>query len=303
MKYILLTMAFIINSVSVCHAFVQEEKDRDRIIRILKEAYQRDQAPRMVIDSLMRNGVTDGNLYLPAVYQQREADSINIKVVLPIVDSLYKYQIYDLDPIVYECCWIVIQHAGDEIMVKYARFVEQLAKRDIISSSSYMAFIDRLQVNRSKAQIYGYQFKRLANGILIQYPILKGQKKRWKELGCYSDMKDLLPADYTVNYRATPINKDQFVILGFLYKGENDWPIEDLVPLKNTQILIDKRKKTTTDSNGFFQIVMSKKKLPAYVEVLINGMPLKYEIAHCEDDDFSISTGYFSNGKINVISE
>lgn len=58
MKYILLTMAFIINSVSVCHAFVQEEKDRDRIIRILKEAYQRDQAPRMVIDSLMRNGVT-----------------------------------------------------------------------------------------------------------------------------------------------------------------------------------------------------------------------------------------------------
>src|SRR6056297_2050725 len=95
-KYIII-LFILTNSVIMCHAPMQKEIDRKKIMKSLEEAYLRDQAPRLVIDSLMRSGVTDGNLYLPAITQQREADSINIEVVLPIVDTLYKYEIYDLD--------------------------------------------------------------------------------------------------------------------------------------------------------------------------------------------------------------
>lgn len=302
MKYIILFL-FIVNSGFVSRAAIQEEFDRKKIVKLLEEAYQRDQAPRAIMDSLMRNGVTDGNLFLPAIKQQREADSINHEVVLPIIDTLYKLQIYDLDSTVYKWCWVIIQHADNETMVKYADFIEHLAKRNLIPLTSYMSFIDRGQIRQEKAQIYGYQFKRFANGILMQFPILKGQRKKWKELGSDYSMDNLLPTDYTVNYKATRVKKNQFVVIGFLYKGENDSPIEDLSPLEDIQILLNKRKKTNTDSNGFFKIVVPKKKLPLTIEVLINETRMEYEIVCNEDKSFSISIGYVSDGKIDVMRE
>jgi hypothetical protein len=282
---------------------MQKEIDREEIIKLLEEAYLRDQAPRLIIDSLMRNGVTDGNLYLPALTQQREADSINIEVVLPIVDTLYKDEIYDLDTIAYKWCWIVIQHANNDVMVGYTDFVEQLANRDLISKSSYMKFVDRLEIRKERAQIYGYQFHRLANGTMIQYPILKGRERRWKELGCESKMDFILSSNYTINYQATEIEKDQFVCIGFIFEGESDSSIDDSSPIVNAKILLNKHAITTTDSSGYFSVIMNKKKLPSSIDVLINGMPIEYKIEQNKDKDFLISVGYFKNERINVISE
>lgn len=298
-KYIII-LFILTNSVIMCHAPMQKEIDRKKIMKSLEEAYLRDQAPRLVIDSLMRSGATDGNLYLPAITQQREADSINIKVVSPIVDTLYKYEIYDLDSIAYKWCWIVIQHANNDVMVGYTDFVEQLANRDLISKSSYMKFVDRLEIQKERAQIYGYQFHRLANGTMIQYPILKGRERRWKELGCESKM-DL--SDFTINYQATEIEKDQFVCIGFIYDGERDFSIDDNSPIVKAKVLLDKHLITTTDSNGYFSVVMNKKKLPSSIDVLINGLPIEYKIEQNKDKDFSISVGYFNNERIDVKSE
>lgn len=303
MKNILVLLFGIVNSAYVCCAIMQEKVDHDKLILILKDAYQRDQAPRVFIDSLMRNGVTDGNLFLSAINQQREADSININVVLPIIDSLYKFGIYNLDPVVYKCCWIIIQHADVQIMLRYVDFVEELKKRDLISANSYMAFIDRIRIYQEKAQIYGYQFKRFSNGILIQFPILKGVNRRWKELGCNFNMSDLLPAEYNVNYYGTEISKGQFVILGFLYEGEKESSVENIIPLVNTQIFLNKRKRTCTDANGFFKIVMSKKEIHSCIEVLINGVLMEYKVVPNENKDFSISIGYLSKGEIEVVCE
>lgn len=301
-KYIIVLFV-LINSVLVCHATMQKGIDRKKIIKTLEEAYQRDQAPRLIIDSLMRSGVTDGNLYLPAITQQREADSINIKVVLPIIDTLYKFEIYDLDTIAYEWCWIIIQHANNDVMVGYTDFIEELANRDLISKSSYMKFVDRLEVRNERAQIYGYQFHRLANGTMIQYPILKGREKRWKKLGCEYKMNSIISADYIINYYATEIEKDQFVCIGFIFEGERDSSIENCTPVVNAKILLNKRVVAVTDSCGYFSVIMNKKKLPSNIEVLINGMPIEYKIEQNKDKDFSISVGYFKNGRLDVISE
>ncbi len=132
-----------------------EEVNRDSIVSALKLAYQRDQAPRKIIDSLMRLGVTDGNKYLPAIKQQEEADIINLKLALPIIDTIYKLGLYDLDTIAYKSCWIIIQHAPNDILSKYESFIKQLVIRDLISKQSYMAYTDRLRVRNSRAQIYG----------------------------------------------------------------------------------------------------------------------------------------------------
>lgn len=70
---------------------------RDSIQIILEEAYYRDQAPRLIIDSLMRSGTSDGNKYLPVIEQQEQADSMNLAIVPPIIDMIYESQMYDLD--------------------------------------------------------------------------------------------------------------------------------------------------------------------------------------------------------------
>lgn len=297
MKYNIILFVFIM-SASVCQAGVQEDISRQKIYKLLEEAYLRDQAPRLIIDSLMRNGVTDGAILLPAITQQREADSINIDLVLPIVDSIYRLGIYDLEPVAYKRCWVIIQHSNNEIQAKYTDFIKQLSKRKLISISSYMAFIDRLHVRQEKAQIYGYQFKRFFNGSLMQFPILEGQKKEWKKLGTKYKRSDLLPSDYTINYKHTLIKRHQFAIIGFIYEGENDSAIEDLVPIANAPIFLNKRKITSTDSTGYFKIVTNKKKLPLSIEVNINGDPVEYKIEQNEDSDFSISIGFFHDMKI-----
>ena len=192
-----------------------QESTRDSIQLLLKQAYQRDQRPRQTIDSLMRSGVIDGNKYLPAIEEQERADSINLVTVPPLIDKIYESQLYDLDTMAYQACWIVIQHAPDSIMHKYEDFIRQLVERKLISVSSYMAYIDRLQVRQSKAQIYGKQFKRFSNGLTIQYPILVGFETEWEKLGLEYNTEDLIPGEYEVqhNYQ-TSINNDRFAIIG-----------------------------------------------------------------------------------------
>lgn len=301
-KYLIVLIVLMI-TVSLCHPAMQENIDRNKIVKLLEEAYLRDQAPRLIIDSLMRSGATDGNLFLPAITQQREADSINIKVVLPIIDTLYKYKIYDLDPIAYKGCWTVIQHADNEVMFGYTDFVEQLAKRDLIAKSSYMAFADRLQIRQKKAQIYGYQFHRFSNGTIIQFPILEGQDERWKKLGCTSKMDSILPSEYNVNYPATHIEKDQFICIGFIYEGESDFSLDDCLPVGRAKILVNEQEITTTDSTGYFSLLLDKKKLPSSIQVLINEIPVEYKIEQNKEMDFSISVGYFNKEKIDVVTE
>ena len=301
-KYIIILL-ILISSKLECYATMQKEIDRKKIMELLEGAYLRDQTPRLIIDSLMRSGVTDGNLYFSAITQQREADSINTKIVLPIIDTLYKFEVYDLDTIAYKWCWTIIQHANNDVMVGYTDFVEQLAKRDLISKSSYMAFVDRLQIRKKRAQIYGYQFHRMANGTMIQYPILKGSEKEWKKLGYASRINNLLPSDYIVNYQAVEIKEDQFICLGFIFEGERDSSIENCPPVVNAKILLNKRVVAVTDSCGYFSVIMNKKKLTSNIEVLINKNPIEYKIEQDKDRDFLISVGYLNNERINVISE
>lgn len=277
----------------------KESINRDSITLILKQAYIRDQTPRLIIDSLMRKGITDGNLFLPAIAQQHTDDSINLREVLPIADTISQYAIYDLEAKAYETCWLVIQHASDNVRVEYTGFVEQLVNRKLISLSSYMAFVDRLNTDKYKAQIYGYQFKRFANGTLMQYPVLKGWKRKWKNLGL-NCKKNILPSEYTINYPTVYINRNQYALIGFVYKGKSDCDIEKLMPIKDVAILLNGKVVTTTNDTGHFSVILNKRMLPKTINIRIDGHLFKYKIQNVETKDFSILGGYYSDEKLDI---
>lgn len=274
--------------------------DRNKIAKLLKEASQRDQQPRLIIDSLMRVGVTDGNLYLPAIQQQQYADSINLEIVLPIIDILYKNKIYDLDTDSYNSCWLIIQHAENSIQYKYKDFIDLLAAKSLISKSSYMVFIDRLCVRKHQLQLYGMQFKRFENGLFMEYPTQIGKDDRLKLLKYEKKGKFLIPDDYKISYSFPPINKGEYVVCGFLFEGEKDSSVNDCIPLNNIDFFIEGTKIATTDSNGFFGIILTNNLLSKRITAKIDGKDFEYKLPYNQDADFFISKVFFNGNVLYV---
>lgn len=278
-----------------------QESTRDSIQLLLKQAYQRDQRPRQTIDSLMRSGIIDGSKYLQAIEEQQQADSLNLIIVPPLIDKISESQLYDLDSMAYKACWIVIQHAPDSIMYKYKNFIKQLVEKKLISVYSYMAYIDRGKVRQSKAQIYGWQFKRFSNGLTIQYPILVGFESEWRKLGLEYNTDKLIPDEYKVqhNYQ-TCINNKQFAILGII--SHNDGNISQL---KNELLLsINNKIVAKSDSLGFFKIIIGKQDLPIKLKISTQNVSTEYVVEKTNEMDY-IFFNCLINGKtgIEIINE
>lgn len=280
------------------HTVYGQNIQRDSIKTILEEAYCRDQAPRQIIDSLMKSGISDGNEYLPIIEQQKQADSINLSVVLPIIDMIYESNLYDLDSISYKACWTIIQHAPDAIMHKYEEFIKQLAKRNLISTNSYMSYIDRCKVRQAKAQIYGWQFKRLSNGMIIQYPILEGFKSAWRELGLEYKDSMLLSKDYNPKYMSSScINETQFMILGAVYSNVSNHSIEDI------SITIDGKEVINSDTSGFFKIIISKQDLPLTIKFSTPYNSKKHRLKLNKEVDYVFLSCSFDKNMIEIKNE
>ncbi len=270
---------------------------RDSIQTILEEAYYRDQAPRLIIDSLMRSGISDGNKYLPVIEQQEQADSMNLAIVPPIIDMIHKSQMYDLDSTAYKACWIVIQHAPDVIMHKYEDFIKQLVERKLISVYSYMAYIDRCKVRQSKAQIYGWQFKRLSNGVTIQFPILTGVEAKWKELGIEYEESTLIPDEYNAQYMSKRcIDDTQFVVLGII--SSNDPNLTD-----NVSISINGIEITSKAPHNFFETIVRKQELPIIVKVATQSNSEEYVIKRNSETDYIFLNCFVDGKTIDIRNE
>lgn len=258
-----------------------QDLKRDSVQIILEEAYQRDQAPRKIIDSLMRAGILDGNKYLPAIEQQQRADSMNLVLVPPLIDMIYESQMYDLDSMAYKACWTIIQHAPDNIMHKYENFIKQIVVKRLISIDSYMAYIDRCKVRQSKAQIYGWQFKRFSNGLTVQFPILIGFETKWNELGLKYKESDLMPNEYKVQYDyRTCIDDTQFAILGVISHNKPNQILYGVsISINNVEI-------TKSDSLGFFKVTFNKQDLPVTVKIATKDVSKEYMVKQSNDIDY-----------------
>ncbi|WP_455586700.1 hypothetical protein [Bacteroides sp.] len=278
-------------------AYGQDLK-RDSIQIILEEAYQRDQAPRKIIDSLMRSGILDGNKYLPAIEQQQRDDSMNLVLVPPLIDKICESQMYDLDSMAYEACWLVIQHAPDSIMHKYEDFIKLLVVKKLISVDSYMAYIDRCKVRQSKAQIYGWQFKRFSNGLIIQFPILMGFETKWNELGLEYKESCLISDEYKVRYDYnTCIDDTQFAILGVVsHNRPNQNPDEVSISINNIEI-------AKRDSLGFFKAVFNKQDLPVTVKVATKNVSKEYMVKQNNEIDYIFLNCLVDENTIDITNE
>lgn len=274
-----------------------QEFSRDSILAILKEAYELDQAPRRSIDSLIRLNESDGNKYLPFIEQQKQNDSINQIKILPIIDYIFKSQVYNLDTFVYNNCWIIIQHAPSYTLYKYKDFIKQLIEKNLISASSYMAYMDRCEVKKSKAQLYGYQHYRFPTGQVIQYPRKVGYEKRWKDLGLTYNESLILPSGYGTKYHCDIcIDDTQFVIIGSVIRNSSCDTFE------NISIFIND-KEIEVDSHGIFKSIVNKQDLPLILkfktanylqEYVVNGdRETDYYILNCiyDEDNIYISRG------------
>jgi hypothetical protein len=250
----------------------QQNLTRDSIQAIINEAYERDQAPRRMIDSLMRMGIVDGDKFLPAITQQKKADSINMAVVPPIIDLIIKRQLFDLDANTYRNCWTIIQHAPDSIQLKYDGFIKQLVLKRLISNESYMAYVDRTNVRQSKAQIYGWQFKRFSNGLIVQFPILNGFESEWKNLGVEYNESNLLPDEYHVHDYRICIDSTQFVVLGIITYANTDKIPDDI------SLSINGKETIAHDISGYFKTIIRKSDLPISVNVSIGSISNQFEI-------------------------
>ncbi len=278
------------------HGLSQQDFTRDSIQAILDDAYERDQTPRRMIDSLMRMGIVDGNKFLPAIVQQKQADSINMAVVPPIIDLIIKQQLFDLDASAYHACWTIIQHAPDSIQSKYDGFIKQLVLKRLISYESYMAYIDRINVRQSKAQIYGWQFKRFSNGLIVQFPVLNGFESEWNNLGIEYNESDLLPDEYDVHEYGICIDSTQFVVSGIItYANPDRIPDEILLSLKDKEIIAH-------DTSGYFKAIINKRDLPISVNASIGSISHQFEIK-CDNSDYIFLNCIVEQNMIKIINE
>lgn len=246
----------------------------------------------------MKKGITDGDLFISAIIQKQEADSINLEVIVPIIDMLYDYKIYDLGAVAYDNCWVIIQHSPLYIMNKYIKFVEELEKRKLVSKDSFMAYIDRLQVKQNKSQVFGWQHYRFPNGVMIQYPVLKKLKERWRDIKCESPPDSYLSSDYNVSYEAIKLSKSQYAIIGLVLDYSEKTPSN----LQNIKVFADNVLAGTTDSNGYFQLIVDKKKKPKAITLLIDNKHVDYDVPTRINDDFVVSVGYYYGDTIDTFS-
>lgn len=297
-------LVFVVFTCLVFCSVTSQNLRRDTIITLLKEAYQRDQNPRKIIDSLMRSGIVDSNKYLPAIELQEKADNTNLLLIPPLIDEIFEHQIYDLDSIAYKACWTIIQHAPDSILHKYESFIKQLVAKKLISVKSYMAYVDRGQVRQSKAQIYGWQFKRFSTGLIIQYPILNAYKDRWHELGYNYEDNNFLSNEYGAQYNEmTCIGYTQFAVLGVLNKGTLNSQMNLITPLSGVSISIDGVEVGKTDSNGFFRVIINKRDLPVKIKFMAESASVEYMTMPNKGMDYVFLTGFVTGKAIDIIEE
>ncbi len=271
--------------------------DRKDILRILSEAYKRDQEPRKILDSLFLQNVTDANKYIPVIDQQRHADSVNAEIVFPIIDMIYDNKTYDLDSSAYQQCWTIIQHSTENILVKYKDFVNQLLRRKLISRNSYMAYIDRCEVKNCKAQVYGYQFKRFPNGLLIPFPIKQGYKGRWNDLGIDYDEKLLIPSNYDADFNdKVCLDNSEFAILGVVTNQASQ-------DIKDCYIYINDNKAERTTSRGFFKLICDKRYPSQNIKFKYKKLTKEYKLNNYDNKDFIILNCIISDDNIEVIEE
>ena len=150
----------------------QEQRPAATIDSLLKVVLHNDQKVRH--DYNQSHNPKEKEAYL---HQWDRTDSINLSIVLPIVDSIINGRLEGLSDSSWRAWFMVLQHADSQTQFKYLPFVTEYYRKGHILNYEYLIYVDRIHANQRKAQPFGSQSAEFTNGKRIFLPMLPKAKR------------------------------------------------------------------------------------------------------------------------------
>lgn len=125
-----------------------------QLVAQLEVIEERDQRYRKEIRALTAQGNTDPAQIKEMELLQAELDAVNLAAIDPIV-AQYGYPGKELVGNKCEVVFMVIQNADLETQKHYIPLLDQAANRDDIPWFSYMRFLERIDTQEGRLQLYG----------------------------------------------------------------------------------------------------------------------------------------------------
>lgn len=133
------------------------EKDYTWLKTLLKDMAVSDQKYRLILDSLMTHKSTDKAMITDCEAKMTSIDSINIKTISAIMDTIGYPGLSKVGPEHMNTAFWILQHAPYEIRKKYFSKIEAAADICEFEWSNLAYMIDRNLVDENKPQQYGTQ--------------------------------------------------------------------------------------------------------------------------------------------------
>lgn len=129
----------------------------------LEEIHSRDQNIRLALNNPEMNLKKDS-----LIAEMKSIDTENQKYIGNLLDSIGWPS--DLSFNANMAIFLVIQHAGVDYMNKYANYVEDAYKKNLVPVGAYIVFVDRMKMYSGKPQVYGSQII-IIKDVLYMWPI------------------------------------------------------------------------------------------------------------------------------------
>lgn len=280
------------NETAIGTSVAQHESLTDSIDVLLREVLQRDQQVRNDY-----NRCVSENDRKEKLEAWEKGDSLNLSIVLPIIDSIMEGRLTDLSSDSWRSCFLVLQHAPSDVQMDYRDFVVEYYKKGYIMAYEYMIFIDRLLVGENRMQIFGSQIVVFPGGKRLQFPLCEKSVRdsaivslgyspssvRMKD-GSFSvtlseqeakkvpTASSVLPTDRT--FTDAGRESESSVLPGSLVLAKDEFGIILCMkekaahnPKKGIEVLAGNKVKGITDENGFVQFVVKKGERPSFLQL------------------------------------
>ena len=144
-------------------SFSSFAQDNTGLNEKLEDIHSLDQNIRLALNNSEMNLKKDS-----LIAEMRTIDTQNQKYIGHLLDSIGWPS--DLSFNANMAIFLVIQHAGVDYMSKYANYVEDAYKKNLVPIGAYVVFVDRMKMYSRKPQVYGSQII-IINNVLYMWPI------------------------------------------------------------------------------------------------------------------------------------
>lgn len=259
---------FLLLYLLICNYQVNAQKKNSftKVNKALEDVMDKDQNVRIYYDSIFEEYGLNSRELTEVTKTMNRIDTKN----QIFIDSIFSKYGWLTPPNVSikaaKAYFYVIQHASAEFQKKYKLDVIDAYHKNILDLQEYKFFIDRVTLHEGKFQIYGTQKYRdnIGNEYFLPVDTTQNNQQEFSNISLKEGKFPLL---------GNP-NHDIGIFIHTFYKVNNEaTPYVD--------IYLDDEKIGMTNSNGFFQILLPRKKVDQFLKVEFRGKKqtiiLKYD--------------------------